>query len=42
VTTEAGLKAERALYRPYGEESATTFSLAAVARAAGLYRERSA
>jgi hypothetical protein len=41
VTTEAGAKAERAVDRPYREESAATFGLTTAARTVGLYRERS-
>lgn len=40
VTTGAGLKAERAVYRPYGEESATAFDLTTLPETKGYIGER--
>jgi RHS repeat-associated protein len=40
VTTETGLKAERAVYRPFGEEGVATFSLTTAAESKGFIGER--
>jgi RHS repeat-associated protein len=40
VTTAAGLKAERATYRPYGEQVETAFDIATAAESKGFIGER--
>ena len=40
VTTAAGVRAERTLYRPFGEATKTTYDLATAAETKGYIGER--